>query len=251
VLNGTTTFGASGATVVLDTSHATPGTTFAVTGGSGLMTVIATTATSASTATATLADVAKGASEIVSFGNLGLSLTVTASSGAGETSANVSASAIGNITIAAGVGNANFQIGAGATDSMAVNFDKVDLVAGTTGNGTNAAGSMDALASALSSFNTSQTVANSQALISAVDSAINYVSSIRGTLGASQNRLEHTISNLGVAQENMTASESRIRDVDMAHEMVQFTKTGILQQAGQAILAQANQAPAGVMSLLR
>ena len=110
---------------------------------------------------------------------------------------------------------------------------------------------MDTLAGALGTFNTSQTVANAQALVTAVDSAINYISSIRGNLGASQNRLEHTIANLGVAQENMTASESRIRDVDMAHEMVNFTKTGILQQAGQAILAQANQAPAGVMSLLR
>ena len=57
--------------------------------------------------------------------------------------------------------------------------------------------------------------------------------------------------NLGVAQENLTASESRIRDVDMAAEMVNFTKTGILQQAGQAILAQANQAPSGILALLR
>ena len=77
------------------------------------------------------------------------------------------------------------------------------------------------------------------------------VSTQRSTLGAYQNRLEHTISNLGVAQENLTASESRIRDVDMAAEMVNFTKTGILQQAGQAILAQANSAPAGIINLLR
>jgi flagellin len=84
-----------------------------------------------------------------------------------------------------------------------------------------------------------------------IDQAIASVSNQRSTLGAYQNRLEHTISNLGVAQENLTASESRIVDVDMAAEMVNFTKTGILQQAGQAILAQANQAPQGVLSLLR
>ena len=77
------------------------------------------------------------------------------------------------------------------------------------------------------------------------------VSNNRSQLGAYQNRLEHTIANLGVTQENMTAAESRIRDVDMASEMVNLTKTGILQQAGQAILAQANQAPQGVLSLLR
>jgi len=77
------------------------------------------------------------------------------------------------------------------------------------------------------------------------------VSNQRGVLGAAQNRLEHTIANLGVAQQNITASESRIRDVDMAAEMVNFTKTGILQQAGEAILAQANSAPQGILSLLR
>jgi flagellin len=84
-----------------------------------------------------------------------------------------------------------------------------------------------------------------------IDKAIATVSQQRASLGAYQNRLEHTISNLGVSQSNLTASESRIRDVDMAAEMVNFTKTGILQQAGQAILAQANQSGSGVMSLLR
>ena len=127
----------------------------------------------------------------------------------------------------------------------------VDLNGTSTGNGTNASGDMNALQTSLNNFNGTQTVAYAQQLITDVDKAINYVSSVRGTLGAGQNRLEHTIANLGVAQENMTASESRIRDTDMAAEMVNFTKTGILQQAGQAILAQANQAPAGVMSLLR
>ena len=90
-----------------------------------------------------------------------------------------------------------------------------------------------------------------QNLMLSIDAAVTDVSNVRSTLGAAQNRLEHTIANLGVAQENLTASESRIRDVDMADEMVNFTKTGILQQAGQAILAQANQAPQGVLSLLR
>ncbi len=96
---------------------------------------------------------------------------------------------------------------------------------------------------------TSATVA--QNLLQSIDQAVTDVSNVRSTLGAAQNRLEHTIANLGVAQENLTASESRIRDVDMAAEMVNFTKTGILQQAGQAILAQANQAPSGILALLR
>jgi flagellin len=87
--------------------------------------------------------------------------------------------------------------------------------------------------------------------IARIDTAINNVSAARATFGAVQNRLEHTISNLASYQENLTASESRIRDADMASEMVQFTKFQILQQAGTSMLSQANQAPQGVLSLLR
>jgi flagellin len=86
--------------------------------------------------------------------------------------------------------------------------------------------------------------------LASIDTAIENVSSARGTFGAVQNRLEHTIANLAIYQENLTASESRIRDVDMASEMVTFTKLQILQQAGTSMLAQANLAPQGVLSLL-
>lgn len=87
--------------------------------------------------------------------------------------------------------------------------------------------------------------------IEKVKTAINTVSSTRGDLGAVQNRLEHTINNLGVTSENMTAAESRIRDTDMAEEMMNYTKNNILIQAAQAMLAQANQVPQGVLQLLR
>jgi flagellin len=89
------------------------------------------------------------------------------------------------------------------------------------------------------------------AAITALDTAINTVSTARSKLGAYQNRLEHTINNLSTTAENMTASESRIRDVDMAKEMMEFTKNNILTQAAQAMLAQANQVPQGVLQLLR
>ncbi len=84
-----------------------------------------------------------------------------------------------------------------------------------------------------------------------VDTAINNVSTIRSEFGAVQNRLEHRMNNLATYQENLVSSESRIRDVDMAAEMVNFTKLGILQQAGTSMLSQANQSPQGVLSLLR
>lgn len=90
-----------------------------------------------------------------------------------------------------------------------------------------------------------------QAAIGKIKSAINSVSATRGDLGAVQNRLEHTINNLGVTEENMTSAESRIRDVDMAKEMMQYTKNNILVQASQSMLAQANQLPQGVLQLLK
>ena len=84
-----------------------------------------------------------------------------------------------------------------------------------------------------------------------IDEAINSVSSLRGTFGAVQNRLDHRLNNLSTYQENLVSSESRIKDVDMASEMVNFSKLQILQQAGTSMLAQANQAPQSVLSLLR
>ena len=88
-------------------------------------------------------------------------------------------------------------------------------------------------------------------LLASIDSAIANVSETRSTFGAIQNRLEHTLTDLASYEENLTASESRIRDVDMAAEMVTFTKYQILQQAGTSMLAQANSAPQSVLSLLR
>ena len=89
------------------------------------------------------------------------------------------------------------------------------------------------------------------AAIDKIKAAINSVSSTRGDLGAVQNRLEHTINNLGVTTENLTAAESRIRDTDMAQEMMNYTKNNILVQAAQAMLAQANTVPQGVLQLLQ
>ena len=90
-----------------------------------------------------------------------------------------------------------------------------------------------------------------QVAIETINNAVTKVSSQRSLLGAMQNRLEHTINNLGTASENLSAAESRIRDLDMAKEMTIFQKNNILNQAAQAMLAQANQQPQGVVQLLR
>ena len=95
------------------------------------------------------------------------------------------------------------------------------------------------------------TVKDAQEAIGRVDEAISRISSQRADLGATQNRLEHTIASTDNTAENLQAAESRIRDVDMAKEMMNLTKLNVLQQASQAMLSQANQAPQQVMSILR
>jgi flagellin len=140
------------------------------------------------------------------------------------------------------------QIGADSGNTLTVGIK--DAQSTSLGTLSYSGGSVS-LSTSVSAFNTTQSIANAQTLLTTLDRAITDVSGVRGDLGASQNRLEHTIANLGVSQENLTASESRIRDVDMAAEMVSFTKTGILQQAGQSILSQANSAPRDILQLLR
>ena len=90
-----------------------------------------------------------------------------------------------------------------------------------------------------------------QAAVDVIKNAINMVSDVRGTLGATQNRLDHTINNLSVMTENIQDAESTIRDTDVADEMMAYTKNNILVQSAQAMLAQANQVPQGVLQLLQ
>jgi len=110
--------------------------------------------------------------------------------------------------------------------------------------------SMDAAALKLDALEV-DSIEHANSTISKLSTAIATVSTFRANLGAFQNRLEHTINNLNVNSENLSAAESRVRDVDMAKEMMIFSKNNILQQAAQAMLAQANQQPQGVLQLLR
>ncbi|TQK69583.1 MULTISPECIES: flagellin [unclassified Nocardioides] len=131
----------------------------------------------------------------------------------------------------------NFQVGADgdANSAITVNLSSANVTA---------------VSSSLSAVSFSS-FSSSQSAITAIDAQIKSVSTARANLGAYQNRLEHTIANVNVAIENLSASESRIRDTDMASEMMSFTRSQILSQAGTAMLAQANSAPQGVLSLLR
>lgn len=130
-------------------------------------------------------------------------------------------------------GSQTFQIGPNTADVITVGLQ-----------------SMDASALKISTISVTN-VAGSTSAIASINDAINQVSTFRSNLGAIQNRLEHTVNNLSVNSENLTAAESRIRDVDMAEEMMNYTKNNILTQAAQSMLAQANQLPQGVLQLLQ
>jgi flagellin len=140
---------------------------------------------------------------------------------------------IGNAAVFNGVSllsaatSVTFQVGANDNETISISFSSLATAVG----------------SAYSNMAT--------ASLAAIDTAVDAVTAMRSGLGAVQNRLDHALSVTGIYQENLTSAESRIRDVDMAEEMVNLTKNQILQQAGTAMLAQANQAPQSVLTLLR
>jgi flagellin len=139
-------------------------------------------------------------------------------------------------------GGFSFQVG--ANDGETVTAAAADFTGAIAGGGLSDITSVDTAGEAT-------TLLSAGTVLATLDTAIKNVSKVRSDFGAVQNRLEHRLNNLATYQENLTASESRIRDVDMASEMTKFTKLNILQQAGTSMLAQANQAPQGVLSLLR
>lgn len=136
-----------------------------------------------------------------------------------------------------------FQVGANSGDSLAVDMSATNL-------GAAAKSLKDAAAANLTADPAARKTAQDAALTD-ITTNVTSVSTERAKLGAVQNRLEHTINNINVSVENLSASESRIRDTDMAQEMMSFTRSQILSQAGTAMLAQANQSQQGVLSLLR
>ena len=145
----------------------------------------------------------------------------------------------GNISLKAGSSNTGkgIELQIGANEGQTMSFTLDDMSADALGVGV---GKVD-----LSKQETAKTATTT------IDAAIKKVSKARGQMGAVQNRLEHTINNLDTAAENMQTAESRIRDTDMAEEMVNYSKNNILAQAGQSMLAQANQSNQGVLTLLQ
>jgi flagellin len=140
----------------------------------------------------------------------------------------------GNKLLNGTVTKLTFQIGASSSEKL--NLDLKSMKASDLGVGS--------LAESM------RTADGASTAINTIKEAVNKASNFRATLGAKQNRLEHTVNNLKVSNENLTSAESRIRDTDMAKEISAYTKNNILNQAAQSMLAQANQAPQGTLQLL-
>src|SRR6201991_3432213 len=144
---------------------------------------------------------------------------------------------------------ATFSFQVGANDGETISTTAVTLSGAIGTDGTGGLSEISSLASASAAKTALAT--GSLSSIDTIDNAITNISTARASYGAIENRLNHRLNNLATYQENLTSSESRIRDVDMAAEMTNYTKENILQQAGTSMLAQANQAPQSVLSLLR
>ncbi|MFN7207973.1 MAG: flagellin, partial [Burkholderiales bacterium] len=226
----------------LDVSRASSGTTFTFTNSGADLTLTG----GGISQTITVGAIAADSSQTLNFSSLGIKLTV--SSVTGESGANIAggmtAAANNTIITAAGSGATNLQIGSGTavgTDTVAISFADMRI------NSSGAAAQITTLATALTNFNSSQSEANARTIMSAVDGALDYFSTQRASLGALQNRMQSSVASTAIATENLSAARSRVRDADFAAETSALTRGQILQQAGQAMLAQANALPQGVL----
>ena len=174
-----------------------------------------------------------GSGSVVSFSN-GAAAAVTVADGNGTPLVDGGIGGLAGAVAGASGSGGLFQVGANANETVQLNITAVTLSA-----------------LGITSLDVTTDDTTRAAAITALDGAITTVSTTRGNLGALQNRFESLITNLGVSTENIQAAESRIRDTDMAQEMVSFTRNQVLQQAGTAMLAQANQIPQSILSLLR
>ncbi len=228
----------------VDVGSASGTSQFTLSASGTTLTLRGTLGGTASSQSLTVAAMATGGTQSFNFSQFGVQFTIAGT----ESDATLLSLNLGNNTsndlVQTGAGGVlTLQVGANNGQTMSVSI--ADSQASGIGNGGGNA-SLDAAVTAFDSDEAGE-AAN---LMQSVDQAITDINNIRAGLGAAQNRLEHTIGNLGVGVENLSASASRIRDADIAAETVDFVKAQILQQAGIAVLAQANSAPQSVLALL-
>ncbi len=195
------------------------------------------------TETATVQDMGASGSQAVIFEELGVTLNLAHdANAANHTGANIANAFAATTVVTSGSGNATFRVGSEVGDDISLAFS--DMRASALGNASK-------LSTLLAANDAVSTTAKADTLLASVDTAIDQVSTFRAQIGARQNQLEIATNSIGVSIENLSAAESRIRDADVAELSSQMVRNQIIQQAGVAVLAQANSAPQAVLSLLR
>ncbi|MGE3856005.1 MAG: flagellin [Dehalococcoidia bacterium] len=196
------------------------------------------------TETVTLVDMGANAEQTVTFSNLGVSFTLSHDANAGNVSAAAIAAGLDtDVIVTQASSSASWRVGSEVGDDISLAFS--DMRSSALGTGGSELDTLIANNAAVS------TTAKADTLLQSVDAAIGQVSTFRAKLGARQNQLETAINSVGVSIENLSASESRIRDADIASVSSEMVTRQIMQQAGVSVLSQANSAPQAVLSLIR
>jgi flagellin len=231
------------ASIAIDVSKAEAGVSYAITNTVAAVTVTNSTTNVAQTITAAAMGGAIGDTQVLNFDALGVKLSMTQTVAGVLTGAELAADlTAGSPIVTTGQGNATFRVGSETSDNVTVGFS--DLRASALG------GTSTELSTLVTDNQSVATTTLADALLGALDTAISQVSTQRAKLGAAQNQMESAINSVGISIENLSASESRIRDADIAMVSSELVTRQIMQQAGVSVLAQANAAPQSVLNLL-
>jgi flagellin len=231
------------ASIAIDVSKAEAGVSYAITNTAAAVTVTNSTTNVAQTITAAAMGGTIGDTQVLNFDALGVKLSMTQTVAGVLTGAELAADlTAGSPIVTTGQGNATFRVGSETSDNVTVGFS--DLRASALG------GTSTELSTLVTDNQSVATTTLADALLGALDTAISQVSTQRAKLGAAQNQMESAINSVGISIENLSASESRIRDADIAMVSSELVTRQIMQQAGVSVLAQANAAPQSVLNLL-
>jgi len=236
---------ANGATVSvgsIDVGNADANSTYNLSNSGAVLTASVTSGGFTRSETFTVQDMGANGTQALTFEELGVTVNLSHDANAGNvTGAGIATSFNGTTVVTTASSSASFRVGSDVGDDITMAFS--DMRSSALGNGSK-------LNTLIANNNAVSTTAEADTLLASVDTAIGQVSTFRAVLGARQNQLETAINSLGVSVENMSASESRIRDADIAAVSSEMVTRQIMQQAGVSVLAQANSAPQSVLSLL-
>ena len=241
----TATATANGATVSvgsIDVGDADASSTYNLSNSGAVLTASVTASGFTRSETFTVQDMGANGTQDVIFEELGVTLSLSHDANAGNvTGATIATGLNGTTVVTTAASSASFRVGSEVGDDITLSF--TDMRSSALGNASK-------LSTLIADNTAVSTTAKADTLLASVDTAIGQVSTFRAVLGARQNQLETAINSLGVSVENLSASESRIRDADIASVSSQMMTNQIMQQAGVSVLAQANAAPQSVLSLI-